>query len=330
MRQRLTDITIRQLPHPESGSVKYWDTVTRGFGVRVTKQRKSFFVMYGEKRQLHTIGAYPDTSLREARNEAKRYLVLKPQQNRSVRLTDTLTAYLAACRLKNRPATVKAYENLLSRLPDKPLSEVSKRDIDTSNAHQVMAWRVFFNWCIKNDLVEKNPFTGLAVSYGQRDRVLSASELKAVWHHEDPPFSNIVKALILTGARREEVLHFLPVDEGFYLPAEKSKNHRAHTLPSTPMLRELLPLPYFNGWGKSKARMDKATGVSEYKLHDLRRTFATIHAQIGTPIHVVEALLNHKSGTVSGVAAVYIKHNFLSEAKLALTQYEQHIQAIVA
>ena len=64
--------------------------------------------------------------------------------------------------------------------------------------------------------------------------------------------------------------------------------------------------------------------------HELRRTFSTIHASLGTPIHVTEKLLNHSSGTISGVAAVYNKHAYLDEMRAAVRAYEEHLAGLVA
>ena len=85
----------------------------------------------------------------------------------------------------------------------------------------------------------------------------------------------------------------------------------------------------FNGWGKSKAQIDaKLENVDPFTLHDLRRTFATIHAKIGTPIHVTEKLLNHVSGTISGVAAVYNRHSYLDEMRDAIEQYDGYVSGL--
>jgi integrase len=85
----------------------------------------------------------------------------------------------------------------------------------------------------------------------------------------------------------------------------------------------------FAGWGKSKERLDKKSGVSEWTLHDLRRTYATIQAQLGTPPHVIEALLNHKSGIISGVAQTYNRYHYLAEMKAAVSNFDAHFQATV-
>src|SRR5205085_5472157 len=76
----------------------------------------------------------------------------------------------------------------------------------------------------------------------------------------------------------------------------------------------------FNGWSKSKARLDRACGIKDWSLHDLRRTFATKLAAPGTPIHVTEKLLNH----ASGIAAVYNRHSYFEEMKAAVAAYESH------
>jgi integrase len=61
----------------------------------------------------------------------------------------------------------------------------------------------------------------------------------------------------------------------------------------------------FNGWSKSKAALDEISGITAWTLHDLRRTFATGLAGLGVPIHVVEKLLDHVSGTTGGLVGVY-------------------------
>ena len=86
---------------------------------------------------------------------------------------------------------------------------------------------------------------------------------------------------------------------------------------------------FFNGWGKAKVRLDKASGVSDWTLHDLRRTYATLHAQIGTPIHVIERLLNHVSGTLSGVAGIYNRYSYQDEMAKAVVAYTAYIRKLV-
>lgn len=328
MRTKLTDLSIRKLPHPEKGSVKYWDTVTPAFGVRVSPTFKSFFVVYGKNRKSVTIGKYGDVTLSEARAEAKRLLVHKPLMKTSMTLNEARDMYLADCLSKNRASTVSGYRHHLSSVKKHLLSEVNKVDVP-NEAHAIMAWKIFFNWCIRNELAEKNPFVHMSVTYTKRDRVLTTDELVAVWNYEYPPFSNLLKMMILTGQRRGEVGRLVAKQEVLMLAGEHTKNGKPHSIPLTPLVKQFHTPSNYNGWSKAKKRLDKHSGVNDFTLHDLRRTFATIHAQIGTPIHVIEAILNHSSGTISGVAAIYIRHNFLKEAREAQLNYEAHLSDLV-
>ena len=68
--------------------------------------------------------------------------------------------------------------------------------------------------------------------------------------------------------------------------------------------------------------------VEPWRLHDLRRTAASGMAGLGIAPHVVEAVLNHKSGTIRGVASVYNKYNYRSEMLAALTAWSRRIREI--
>ena len=65
-------------------------------------------------------------------------------------------------------------------------------------------------------------------------------------------------------------------------------------------------------------------------MHDLRRTFATIHAKLGTPPHIIERLLNHATGQISGVALTYNRYAYIKEMKAAVPKYTDHIASIVS
>jgi integrase len=82
----------------------------------------------------------------------------------------------------------------------------------------------------------------------------------------------------------------------------------------------------FSGWSKSKAALDKLSAVSDWTLHDLRRTFATRLAELGVAPHVIERLLNHVTGTVSGVAAVYNRASYLAEMRAAIEVWEAYLR----
>ena len=122
-------------------------------------------------------------------------------------------------------------------------------------------------------------------------------------------------------------------------PAGFTKNKREHRIPlgsqaqkvvtsiagDTDMLfpaRGMVDSP-FNGWGKAKRVFDLPLQIAPYTLHDLRRTFASKMAEMGTPIHVTERILNHVSGTVSGITAVYNRYSYMEEMKAAIANYER-------
>ena len=128
-----------------------------------------------------------------------------------------------------------------------------------------------------------------------------------------------------------------------------TKNGREHTFPIGPsclsLLNGLLPTKqgylfpartsspsatHFNGWSKSKAALDKLSGVKGYVLHDLRRTFASNLAALGVAPHVVEKLLNHASGQISGVAAIYNRYSFMPEMRDAVAKWETKLKTIIA
>ena len=171
-------------------------------------------------------------------------------------------------------------------------------------------------------------------------------------HRNRPAHSNgIVALLLLTGQRRDEVADAEWAEFDFEnslwtIPSHRTKNGRTHLVPLSAKASELLlALPSrgqrfvfpgegnkratFSGWSRSKARLDRQTGVIGWTLHDLRRTVATCLAERSVQPHVVERLLNHSTGIVSGVCAVYNRATYVQEVRLALEQWSQHLAQLV-
>jgi integrase len=325
---RLTTRVLDNLKPPEKGQRRIRDDLLPGFGVTVGQRSKTFFVMYGKERRIKTFGKYPDKRLADARNEARRYLSRKQGKTSYSSVLELSEAYLDDCRTRLKPSSVHAYESVLQHAPNIPLDEADKDTCNVNTAHEIKAYKAMFNWAIREEATDRNPFFHMKVTFGKRDRVLSYDELKAVWAYDSPPYSDIVKLLILTGQRVGQFGNFNTdwyADRKINFPAEVMKMGVAHEIPTTPLIRKYLGNFKQHNWDRYKKRMDKDTGVKDYILHDLRRTFATIHAEIGTPIHVVEALLAHTSGTISGVTAIYIRYQFFTEMRKALLLYERHI-----
>ena len=221
-----------------------------------------------------------------------------------------------------------------------------------------------FGWAIERGHCDANPTLNISPRSPDRarDRVLSESELVQVWRASgDNEYGAIIRLLILTGQRRLEIgelgwpeidIERLQID----LPAERTKNHRAHVVPlSSAALAVLERIPRredrelvfgrrtggFSGWSKAKAELDarignarKFEGIEQpmpaWRLHDLRRTFATCTSELGfAQPHVVEAILNHISGHLAGVAGIYNKAAYLAERRQAMEQWGQYISDLV-
>lgn len=341
---RLTDLAIKRLPVPEKGQKAYFER--NGFGIRVSQGgSKSFILMYGSRRQIKTLGKYPAISLKEARVAAQRFQTTIDPSYGPIAVNEAKAAFLKHCEAHNRPRTVNDYRRLLKRhLPAGQLQELDRRrllsvleDLRSTpgeQAHATTVFNIFLNWCVSRGYISFNPISGVKKlgRIEKRDRVLSGEEIKTIWPYDDPPFTDIVKALLLTGQRRGEVVG-LQQDwiafDSFRLPANFTKNHREHIVPFGDFARPYIKPYRFNGWGKSKRRMDEKINIPHWTLHDLRRTYATVHAELGTPIHITEKLLNHVSGSLAGVAGIYNRHNYLDEMRAAQETYERHIATLV-
>jgi integrase len=187
--------------------------------------------------------------------------------------------------------------------------------------------------------------------------VLSPLELSAVWQEAGGgDYAAIVKLLILTGQRREEVGGMLwseiDLDGSIWrIRADRTKNGLPHDLPlSQPAVailrdrekQERRDLVFgtgdgsFQGWSNAKSaldtrvvkrlrRKDKKAPLAPWRLHDIRRTVATRLADIGVLPHVVEAILNHISGHKAGVAGIYNRASYAAEKRLALDLWAEHV-----
>jgi integrase len=217
----------------------------------------------------------------------------------------------------------------------------------------------FFGWCMANGWEGSNPVIGTE-KFGDeesRDRVLTDAELAAVWNAAPvSDYGRIVKLLILTGCRREEIgsLRWSEIESLeapgkalIALPGERTKNHRPHDVPlsvdSVAVLkggsqRAGRDLVFgegeggFSGWSKAKAALDGKLGktVKPWTLHDLRRTAATRMGDSGVQPHIVEAVINHVSGHKAGVAGIYNRAAYAAEKRDALNMLAMYVRAAVA
>lgn len=339
----LTDLTIQKLK-PTDKQVTYWDKSLRGFGIRVSPAgAKSFVVMTGKDRKLTTLGRYPSISLKNARDEAKRVQMDASTTFTYKRTQNAILAFLEECKGRVKGQTLDQYRHYLGTITfNGYLSELNrveiKRSLDTLSDRPVAqnmafaALRAFLNWALRNDLIERSPLAAMQVPnrVNSRDRVLTDEELRKIWQETDfAPFGHIVRLCMLTGQRRSEVVTIRKSTDVINFP--ETKNGLAHTIPVTPLVQQHIPEHgfSFNNWGNRKKMLDERVGFSGWVIHDLRRTFSTNCARLGVPIHVTERILNHRSGTVSGIVATYNRHSYLDEMREALLTHERFVAKLV-
>ncbi len=362
MKLHLTDLAVKKLELPTEGQVTYWDEVTPGFGLRLSARAKSYVVMYGAKRQLKTLGRYPELSLQDARKQARIFLATYltiPDAQAQIEYEAVLTEYLADCRKRLRTSTVNGYGLYLGHIrfkgaigdikPAGVMAAIGRyTDKRSSQNYAFTTFKVFFSWAVRRQYLQSNPLAALKRPNvtSSRERVLTESEACQLLRHtlsNRNRFNDIVSLLLLTGQRKSEIsdLRWSEVDgDMLNFPASRTKNKRAHRVPVCAMALDLLgTIPGgltfvfgtsdcdapFNGWNRAQLRLLAETGLQHFTLHDLRRTFATMHAKLGTPVHVTERLLNHASGTVSGVAAVYNRHSYTEEMRAATVRFGQAV-----
>ena len=205
--------------------------------------------------------------------------------------------------------------------------------------------RPLFKWAHERELVDANPMAGLRAPKPAeaRERILEDDEIRAFWQAADEaswPFAAIYKLLLLTGARREEVAGMkwseLDLDAGVWmLPGNRTKNSRDHRIPLARQAVAILDrraiaaikegLGYKDsdlvfsttgttspsGFSKAKRALDARmqeilrSKFKPWRVHDLRRTCATGMEHLGVELRVIEAALNHVSGTKAGIVGVY-------------------------
>lgn len=201
-----------------------------------------------------------------------------------------------------------------------------------------------FSWAMREGLALANPTANTNKREERsRDRVLSNDEVRRIWSVAgDDTYGTIVKLLILTGQRRSEIaeLRWSEVDlerHVLNLPAERTKNKRPHVVPLAPTAQALLEARprtndvvfKFTAWSYSKRLLDQCSGVSDWTIHDLRRTTATGMADIGIPPHIIEQILNHQSGHKGGVAGIYNRSSYAAEKAATLARWDEHVTSIV-
>ncbi len=239
------------------------------------------------------------------------------------------------------------------------ITAITDKLAPSEKGHCLSVGRNFFRWCVRppRRYIPHSPLEGVQVVLGKkRKRVLASAELKPVWRASQAqgyPHGTIVQLLILNGQRRSETANLRwpwinEKDRTITLPDWLTKNGKEHTFPYGDMTAAVLEgIPRRNstdllfpskvsdkrpisGWSKYKKELDTFSGVKGHTLHDLRRTFRTMHAEIGTPAHIGERLINHLAAVQTDVEAIYDRYKYLPEMREAVGRYEAQLSNLLA
>ncbi len=352
MAQKLTDSVVKNLPLPTDGNRIEYDSEVKGFGCRVTAAgARSFVLNYRTKagrERRYTIGQFPTWKVAAAKAEAAE---LRKRVDRgedplgdiaAVRLAPTVADL---CRRfegehfpRLRPGTRADYKSLIDRhilpaLKNQKVADVSFSDIDAlhrkitkdapyraNRAVAVMSkmFALAIHWKYRSD----NPTKAIERNQEvKRQRYLSGDELVrlslVLAEHDDQEAANILRLLLLTGARRGEVLGMrwdqLDLNAGVWTkPGSMTKQKTEHRVPLSAPARLLLvelrataeedaeyvfPGPGVTGHRvvlkRDWAVICRAAGIAEARVHDLRHTYASVLASAGLSLPVIGALLGH-------------------------------------
>jgi integrase len=349
---RLTNRVVAKLPVPAQGNRLFYDDTVKGFACRVTDAGgRAFVINYfrkadGRERRF-TIGAFPDWSVAAAREEAKRLKreidggadpVGAHQESRAAPTIADLAARFEQDYVpRKRPSTQRVYRqqiraDILPAIGRAKVAAVSPADTDgfhhrlsaraPTHANRVLAvLSKMFNLAIRWGWRTDNPCRGIERNQEQkRHRYLSGAELKrltkALTELEDQGAANAVRLLLLTGARRGELLAArwadINLETGVWTkPGATTKQKTQHRVPLSEAACRLLAemkdqagddaewlfparggghRPHIN---EAWIKLRKAADLNGARLHDLRHTFATALASSGWGLPTIGALLGH-------------------------------------
>ncbi len=383
----LTDVEIRNLANPITRKEIPAGKVAGLYLVLQPSGKKSWalrFRLHGAPKKL-TLGDYPDLSLAAARrkaeqargdlakgndpSEAKKAARAAAKAKReavtlAALIEDWKALHLAEKRASYSREAVRALRYAFDKQLSAPAAALDRdavvRVLDgiTKAGKKAIAGRTAaygracYQWAMKRGSLTANPFVNLPrASVVKRERVLTDDELRAIWNATggEGSYNAIVRMLILTGQRREEVAGMawseLADDLSVWtIPSQRAKNKAAHIVPLALQAQIIVraasriegqPLVFpgtrgpFNGFSKAKDALDKASGVKNWRLHDLRRSMATNLQKLGVRLEVTEAVLNHVSGSRAGIVGVYQRHEYAAEKRQALDAWARRLDAIV-
>jgi integrase len=317
------------------------------------------------KRARLTFGSYPATSLGAARTRATEAKALveegkDPRSAEAETLQGICEEYLR--REGKRLRSLDWRRGVLERhvyptLGQRPIAEIQRSEIvrlldkieDRSGAtmadRTLAVIRKIMNWHASRSDDFRSPIVkGMArtkPSELARERVLTDNELRKVWVVNNGVFGRFIRFLLLTGARRNDAseMTWAEIDEGDWtLPAARNKTKVDLVRPLSKAAQALLEdgksewvfttdgVAPISGFSKFKGALDKASGVRDWTLHDLRRTARSLMSRAGVPTDHAERCLGH---VIGGVRGVYDRHEYHTEKQQAFEALAGIIERIV-
>jgi integrase len=392
---RLTASTIRSLALPPGQNDKtFWDDDVPGFGVRIRAGgSRTWVIQYkiGGKHRRLPLGLVAALDPGKARTTAKDLLTavrlgrdpagekLERKQKIAETFGALLPRYLTWQRSRLKPRSYEEVERHLvahaKPLHTRAIGQIDRRAIAVrlgeiaessgpSAANSVRrSLSAYFTWLLREGIIEANPVlnTNQAEEGGPRQRLLTDAELASIWHALGADqYSSILKLLVLTGARRNEIggLRWSEIDFNHAvvtLPPERTKNRREFCIPLVPAALAILkvqprrlrsdgsPCDFVFGhgdrvwqsWSQSKLELDRriaarSEAIKDWRLHDFRRLISTImHERLAVMPHIIEACLNHVSGYKAGIAGIYNVAKYDELKRIALHKWADHVETLI-
>lgn len=335
-----------------------------------------------EKRARLSLGTYPATPLATARTKALEARS-KVEAGEDPRIEPMLhdgpapegaavtVAMLAENYIERHGRQIKTGKDLARRLRVDVLpiiGNVRLADLHRRDVHRVLDaindrgspqaaakafgdMRAMLKWAVQRGDLDADPMAAMETPEASkpRERFLTEEEIAALWPAFPAPVALALKLALVTGQRIGEVTG-ITLDEIDFakalwnLPAERSKNGSAHTVPLSPMALDLIAqarrtaigdrlFPGLNSMkvGQQLIRYRDRLPVSDWAAHDLRRTVCTHLAMLGVSPLVIGACVNHRGTTKSGVTmSTYVRYDYAKEKREALELWADRLRAIVA
>jgi hypothetical protein len=333
----------------------WFDDKATGLELLVGKKRKTWQLHSTRdgKRSRETLGHYPEMTLSAARRRA----VEGPTKARTLKAI--CEEFLSRSELRSKALRESAFSRLVyPELGHRAVAEIKRSEIAALldditfksgpvMADQTLAYlRKVFNWhAARTDDFHSPIVMGMARTKPRerdRDRVLSDEELRRIWHAcaTDHAFHRFVRFLLLTALRRNEAseAHQRELENGtLVIPAERMKGKEEFVCPFSDSAVALIGnkgywfstdggITPISGFSKFKANLDRTSGVSDWTLHDLRRTARSLMPRAGVSEDHAERCMAHK---ITGVAGVYNRYAYLEEKREALAKLAALVGEIV-